>query len=72
MGCSESSAKRQIYSNTSLPQEAIKTSNKQSFLIPKATRKRTTKNPKISRRKEVIRIRSEINGKNEGCNSKDH
>ena len=42
-----------------LPQETRKTSNKQSSLTPKGTRKRRTK-PKISRRKEKIKIRSEI------------
>ena len=38
MGCSKSSAKREVYSYTSLPQEARKISNKQSNLIPKGTR----------------------------------
>ena len=30
-------------------------------LIPKATRERRTNKPKISRRKEIIKIRAEIN-----------
>ena len=38
MGCSKSSAKREVYRNTSLLQKTRETSNKQ----PKATRKRRT------------------------------
>ena len=44
MGCG---AKREIYSNSSLPQEMRKTSNEQSNLTLKATRKRKTKIPKL-------------------------
>ena len=44
--------------------------NKQSNLIPKATRKRRTKSPKVSRRKEIIKTRAEIK-RNEGDNCKD-
>ena len=42
-----------------------KISNKQPNLTPKTIRERRTKkkNPKVSRRKEIIKIRSEINGK---------
>ena len=44
MGCSKSSPKREVYSNTILPQETRKISNKQSNLTPKGTRdKRTNK-----------------------------
>lgn len=43
MGCSRSSSKREVYSNTSLLQETRKISNKQPNLIPKATRERTNK-----------------------------
>ena len=42
MGCSESSSKREVYSNTILSQEARKISNKQPNLTPKAIRERTT------------------------------
>ena len=56
------SSKREVYSNTSLCQETRKSSNKQPNLIPKATRERTTtKQPKVSRRKAIIKIRAEIN-----------
>ena len=47
MGCSKSSSKREVYSNTILPQETWKTSNRQSNFTPKATgkkkKKKTTK-----------------------------
>ena len=43
MGCSKSSSKREIYSNTILPQEIRKISNKQPKFTPKAIREgRTT------------------------------
>ena len=63
MGCSKSSSKREVYSNTILPQETRNISNKQPTLTPKAIRERRTKNPKVSRRKKIIKIRSEINEK---------
>ena len=40
-----------------------KTSNQQPDVTPKVTRGIRTKNPKDSRRKEIINIRAEINGK---------
>ena len=49
--------------NTILRQETRKISNKQPNLTPKAIRERRTKNPKVSRRKEFIQIRSEVNEK---------
>ena len=54
---------REVYSSTILPQERRNISNKQPNLIPKAIRERKTKKPKVSRRKEIIRIRSGINEK---------
>ena len=62
MGCSKSSSKREVYSYTSLPQETRKLSNKQSNLTPQGTRERRTTKPKVNRRKEIIKIRAEING----------
>ena len=41
-----------------------KTSNKHLDFTPKATRKRKTKNTKVSRRKEIVKLRAAIN-KNE-------
>ena len=47
MGCSKSSVKWEVYSNTSLPQETRETpKKKKSNLTAKATRKRT-KLPKV-------------------------
>ena len=63
MGCSKSSSKREVYSSTILPQETRKISKKQLKLIPKAIRERRTKHPNVSRRKEIIKIGSEINEK---------
>ena len=61
MGCSKSSCKREFYSNEILPQETRNISNKQPNLTPKAVRERRTKNTEVSRRKEIIKIQSEIN-----------
>ena len=43
-----------------LPQETRKISNKQSNQTPKGIRKRRTK-PKVGRRREIIKVREEIN-----------
>ena len=64
MGFSKSSPRREFYSNTILPQETRKILNRQPNFIPKMTgKRRLKKNPKISRRKEIIKIRTEINEK---------
>ena len=62
MGCSKRISKKEFYSNTILLQETRNISNKQPNLTPKATIERTKK-PKVSRRKEIIKITSEINEK---------
>ena len=56
MGYSESSSKREVYSNTILPQETRKTLNRQPKFTPKITGKRRSKKTKISTRKEIINI----------------
>ena len=63
MGCSKSSSQREVRSNTILPQETRNISNKQPNLTPKAIRERRRKKPKVSGRKEIIKITSEINEK---------
>ena len=63
MVCRKSSSKREVYSNTILPQEPRKTSNRQPNFTLKTTGKRTTKTPKISKRKEIIKNQAEINEK---------
>ena len=48
MGCNKSSPKREIYSNTILPQETRKTSNTQPNFTPKTTgKRRMKKSPKL-------------------------
>ena len=59
MGCSKRNSKSKVYSNTILPQETRKTSNRQPIFTPKTTEKEGKKKPQISRRKEMIKIRAE-------------
>ena len=63
MGWSKSSSKREVYSNAIVPQETRNIWNEQPNLTHRTIRERRTKNPKVSRRKEIIMIRSEINEK---------
>ena len=63
MGCSKSSFKGEVYSNTSLPQEIRKSANKQPNFTFKAARKKRTEKTNVSRRKEIIKIRAGINEK---------
>ena len=55
----KSSSNTEIYNNTILPQETRKISNELPNFIPKATRER--RKPRVSRRKEIMKIRAEIN-----------
>ena len=54
MGCSKSISKKEVYSNTVLPQETRNISNKQPNLTPKAIIERITKKktPKLAERKK--------------------
>ena len=61
MGCSKSHSKRTVYSHTSPPQETRKSSNKQPNLTSKEVRERKQTRPRVSRRREIIKIRAEIN-----------
>ena len=64
MGCSKSGSKREVYSNTILPKETRKTSTRKPNFTPKATgRRRRRRRTKISRRKEIIKIRADMNEK---------
>ena len=62
MGHCKSSAKGKVHSNTGIIQETRKKSNN---LTPhlKQLEKEELKNPKVSRRKETLKIRAEINAK---------
>ena len=61
MGCSKSSSKREVYSNTSLPQKQQKSPINNLTLYLKQLEKEEQTKPKVSRRKETIKIRAEIN-----------
>ena len=69
MGHCKSSAKGKVHSITGLPQETRKKSNKYLSLHLKQLEKEEMKNPRVSRRKEILKIRAEINAKE---TKKDH
>ena len=60
MRCSKSSAKREVYSNSILPQETRKISNNLTLHL-KQLEKEEQRKPKVSRTKEIIKIKAEIN-----------
>ena len=62
MRFSKSNAKGKVHSNTSLPQETGEKSNNLTLHL-KQLEKEEMKNPRVSRRKEIIKIRAEINAK---------
>ena len=63
MGCSKSSSKREVYSNTILPQEIRKTLNRQPNFTLKATGKRQTKKPQNQQKETNHKDKTEINEK---------
>ena len=63
MGHSKSSAKGTVHSNTSIPQETRKSQINNLTLYLKQLEKEEIKNPTVSRRKEILKIREEINVK---------
>ena len=63
MGCGKSSSMREVYSNTILPQETRKASNRQPNSTSKAAGKRRTKRPQSLQKERIIKIRAEINEK---------
>ena len=58
MGHCKSSAKASVHSNTGLPQETRKKSNNLTLHL-KQLEKEEMENPRVSRRKEVLKIRAE-------------
>ena len=66
----KSSAKGKVHSNTGLPKETRKKKSQINNLTLhlKELGKEEIKNPRVSRRKEVLKIRAEINAKE----TKDH
>ena len=65
MRCSKSSSKREVYSNTILPKKEEKHLLDNLTLYLKQLEKEEQNTPKISRRKDIIKIRAEINLKKE-------
>ena len=62
MGHRENSPEREVHSNIGLPKKDRKISNKQLNPISKEPEEQQTK-PRVSRRKEIIKIRAELSNK---------
>ena len=62
MGFSKSSAKGKVHRNTSLPQETRGKINNLTLHL-KQLEKEEIKHPRVNRRKEIMKIRAEINAK---------
>ena len=60
MGCCKSSAQREIHSNTGLPQKRRSQFNNLTGHLNELEKEEQTK-PKVGRRKEIIKIKEEIN-----------
>ena len=63
MGHIKCSPKGKVHSNTGIPQETRKKSINNLSLHLKQLEKEEMKNPRVSRRKEILKIRAEINAK---------
>ena len=64
MGHCKSSAKGTVHSNTGIPQETKKKSQINNLTLHlKPLEKEDMKNPRVSRRKEILKIRAERNAK---------
>ena len=63
MGHCKSSAKGKVHSNTGISQVTRKKSINNLTLHLKQLEKEEKKNPRVSRRKEILKIRAEINAK---------
>ena len=59
----KSSAKGKVHSNTGLPQETRKSQINNLTLHLKQLEKEEIMNPRVSKRKEIFKIRAEINAK---------
>jgi len=59
MGCHKSSAQREIYSDTGLSQKRRSQVDSLTFHLSKLEKEQ--KRPKVSRRKEIIKIKEEFN-----------
>ena len=63
MGNCKSSAKEKVHSNSGLPQEPRKKSNNLTLHLKQLEKEEKEKNPKVSRRKEILKLRAEIHVK---------
>ena len=63
MGHCKSSPKGKVHSNTGIPQETRKNQINNITLHLKQVEKEEMKNPRVSRRKAILKIRAEINAK---------
>ena len=63
MGCSKSSFKREVYNNKSYLKKQEKHRTDNLTLHLEQLEKKEIENPKISRRKEIIKIQTEKNKK---------
>ena len=61
VGHYKNSAKGKVHSNTGIPQETSQINNLTLHL--KQLEKEEMKNPRVSRREEILKIRAEINAK---------
>ena len=62
MGCSKSSSKKEVYSNTNLAQDTVqKAQIKNLTLLLKQLEREQTKPKVVNSRKEIIKIREVIN-----------
>ena len=61
MGCSKSSPKGEIHRNTSIHSKTGKTSNTKANLTQKGAREKQQIDPTPKRRRELIKIRAELN-----------
>ena len=63
MGHHKSSVKGKVHSNKGIPQETRKSQINNLTLHRKQLEKEELENPRVSRRKEILKIRAEINAK---------
>ena len=61
MGCNKSSSQRKLYSDTNLPQETRKISNNLKLHLKELEKEEPTPPHTVTKRKEIIKIRAEIN-----------
>ena len=61
MGCSKNSSKKELYTNIILPQKTRKISNNNLILHLKLLKKEEQTKPKVTSRKEILKIKPEIN-----------